>query len=67
MGTERLEGCGGGRWALVLPRAATWPYPGLRASAWLSMGEGRGAGGEGWAGRTGGRVLYEVTWSLEMW
>lgn len=46
MGTERLVGCGGGRWAFVLPWAATWPCPGLQVPARLRVGEGRGAGDE---------------------
>ena len=60
MGTERLEGCGGGRWVLVLARAVTRPYPGLQVSARPSVRESKGAGGEIWAGGTRGRVLVNV-------
>jgi len=60
MGTERLEGCRGGRRALVLPWAATWPYPGPEVSVLPSVGEGKGAGGEVWAGGTRGQVFMNA-------
>lgn len=59
-GAEQPEGCGGGRWALLLPQAATWPYPGLQVSARPSVGERKGAEGEVWAGGTRGWVLVNA-------